>query len=259
VYNYDAANRLKEVGVGGSNTYGYDGDGMRVRQTSGGAAMFYVRSSVLRNVAMEVTATGGAIRAYVYQNGRVIAESTTDGQFYWLHTNHLNSARAMTDINGTLVYKGQFGPYGDVMMEWSFSGNTWLNTRKFTGYERDQATGLDYANARMYKNGRGRFMQSDPAGTASVKTDLPQSLNRYAYAGNDPINNIDPRGEDWSSWIRFFAESACTSQGGVFGGFGFLPSTGNIGFLCYGEQIINRPGTRAEESPGYNIPCQAII
>ena len=39
-YNYDAANRLNEVGVGGSNTYGYDGDGMRVRQTSGGTAMF---------------------------------------------------------------------------------------------------------------------------------------------------------------------------------------------------------------------------
>jgi len=40
VYNYDAANRLKEVGV--SNTYGYDGDGMRVRQSSGGAKMFNV-------------------------------------------------------------------------------------------------------------------------------------------------------------------------------------------------------------------------
>ncbi|QQS47439.1 MAG: hypothetical protein IPM66_01900 [Acidobacteriota bacterium] len=40
VYNYDAANRLKEVGV--SNTSGYDGDGMRVRQSSGGAKMFNV-------------------------------------------------------------------------------------------------------------------------------------------------------------------------------------------------------------------------
>ncbi|MGE0104665.1 MAG: RHS repeat-associated core domain-containing protein [Blastocatellales bacterium] len=155
--------------------------------------MFYVRSSVLKNVAMEVTATGGAVRAYVYQNGRVIAESTTDGQFYWLHTNHLNSARAMTDINGTLVYKGQFGPYGDVMMEWALSGNTWLNTRKFTGYERDQATGLDYANARMYKNVRGRFMQPDPIGLEAADTS-PQSLNRYAYVSNDPINFSDPTG-----------------------------------------------------------------
>ncbi|MGE0102576.1 MAG: RHS repeat domain-containing protein [Blastocatellales bacterium] len=193
MYNYDAANRLKEVGVGGSNTYGYDGDGMRVRQSSGGMAMFYVRSSVLKNVAMEVTATGGAVRAYVQAGNKTVAMSSRDGQFYWLHTNHLNSSRSMTDINGTLVYKGQFDPYGKALLEWSATSDTGLNTRKFTGYERD-ATGLDYANARTYASERGRFIQPDPIGIGGVRLEQPQSMNRYAYVQNDPINFVDKSG-----------------------------------------------------------------
>ncbi|MFN8003427.1 MAG: hypothetical protein U0X75_20705 [Acidobacteriota bacterium] len=68
------------------------------------------------------------------------AQQSPDGQFYWLHTNHLNSARAMTDTSGALVYKGQFDPYGQALSEWSATGNTNLNTKKFTGYERDAAT-----------------------------------------------------------------------------------------------------------------------
>jgi len=36
-------------------------------------------------------------------------------------------------------------PYGKALLEWLATNDTGLNTRKFTGYERD-ATGLDYAN-----------------------------------------------------------------------------------------------------------------
>jgi RHS repeat-associated protein len=97
----------------------------------------------------------------------------------------------MTDVNGTLVYKGQFDPYGQVLMEW---GSASLNTKKFTGYERDGATGLDYAGARMYNSGRGRFMQPDPAGLKAANLGHPLSLNRYAYVYNDPANLIDPGG-----------------------------------------------------------------
>jgi RHS repeat-associated protein len=162
-YSYDGANRLKMAG-GGTSTYGYDGDGKRVRVTDGGAAVYYVYSSKLGQVAMEVNASG-VRRAYLYAGGRQVAQQSVDGQFYWLHTNHLGSSRAMTDVNGNLVYKGQFDPYGQVLLEW---GSASLNTKKFTGYERDGATGLDYADARMYNSLRGRFMQPDQLSLQSV-------------------------------------------------------------------------------------------
>jgi hypothetical protein len=40
-------------------------------------------------------------------------------------------------------------------------------------------------------------MQPDPKGLEGAKKDLPQSLNRYSYVGNDPVNQIDPLGTNW--------------------------------------------------------------
>lgn len=197
-YGYDAANRLKATG-GASNQYGYDGDGKRVRQPG----LYYVQSSVLDKVAMEVDANANVQRAYVYLNNKLVALQSTDGNFYWAHSDHLNSGRMLTSTAGSMAYRADFDPFGQVTYEWSASGNNNLNTRKFTGYERD-ATGLDYAQARTYTSGWGRFTQSDPLGSGfggrkpnplgAARTGLPQTLNRYSYVSNDPINKTDPSG-----------------------------------------------------------------
>ena len=140
-------------------------------------------------------------RAYVYANGKLIAEQTPDGQFYWTHNDHLNSTRKLTNTSGVVVYRAEFDPFGQAVLE---TGSVSLNSRKFTGYERDWATGLDNANARMFASLRGRFMQSDPVsqGCGNKNPDIlagasktnPESLNRYGYVRNDPVNFIDPSG-----------------------------------------------------------------
>ena len=63
---------------------------------------------------------------------------------------------------------------------------------KFATYTRDTATGLDYADQRYYANNFGRFMSPDPGNAGGLSN--PQSLNRYSYVLNDPINGSDPRG-----------------------------------------------------------------
>jgi RHS repeat-associated protein len=227
-FSYDGANRLKEVGTGGANVYGYDGDGKRVKKTEGGTTTYYVYSSKLGQSVMEVN-TNSVQRAYVYSGGKVVAMQATDGQFYWLHTNHLGNSRAMTDGSGNLTYKGQFDPYGATLTEWSGSGNTNLNSKKFTGYERDSATGLDYAQARMYNSSRGRFMTPDPIGLKGANHKIPQSLNRYSYVQNDPVNATDPTGEflsycGWGIWEQIvfgIASSGICSGGGWWGGFDY--------------------------------------
>ena len=66
--------------------------------------------------------------------------------------------------------------------------------QKFTGYEADAETGLNFAQARYQSATQGRFTSPDPFG-GSMTTASPQSFNRYAYVGNDPLNFTDPTGD----------------------------------------------------------------
>jgi len=61
----------------------------------------------------------------------------------------------------------------------------------FTGKERDAESGNDYAMARYYASRLARFSSPDPVSGSVFE---PQTLNRYSYAENDPINGADPSG-----------------------------------------------------------------
>jgi RHS repeat-associated protein len=70
-------------------------------------------------------------------------------------------------------------------------------TDKFATYFRDGVTdgvGQDYANARYYNYGFGRFWSPDPGGLKAANPRNPASWNRYAYANSDPVNGNDPTG-----------------------------------------------------------------
>lgn len=57
----------------------------------------------------------------------------------------------------------------------------------YTGEQQD-LNGLVYLRARHYDPGSGRFLSRDPFGGFVF---APQSLNRYAYVINNPVNWID--------------------------------------------------------------------
>ena len=68
--------------------------------------------------------------------------------------------------------------------------------QKFTGYQKDTETSLDFAEARMYENRHGRFTAVDPL-LASGNSSNPQTFNRYVYVGNNPLLFVDPTGLIW--------------------------------------------------------------
>ena len=67
-----------------------------------------------------------------------------------------------------------------------------------TGKERDAESGNDYFMARYYASSMGRMMSPDWSAKAEpvpyAKLDNPQSLNLYAYVGNNPLSRTDPTG-----------------------------------------------------------------
>jgi RHS repeat-associated protein len=62
-----------------------------------------------------------------------------------------------------------------------------------TTYQRDSESNLDYAIDRYLANNNGRFQSPDQG---APKLHRPSMLNRYASVSNDPINHLDPTGND---------------------------------------------------------------
>jgi RHS repeat-associated protein len=137
---------------------------------------------------------------------------------FFLLRNQVNSTTVVTDASGTEVSRFNYLPFGEVVQDHSSGGSA--ATRKYTGQERDEETGLDYFNARYYDPAIGRFISAD-----TVIPDVlnGNAFNRFTYALNNPIRNIDPTG-------RYDTESGNGDSVGPEGG--------------WGDAGVGRPGDR---------------
>ena len=115
----------------------------------------------------------------------VAGETTT-----FFHNDAAGSALMATDINGGIVWRETYRPYGDRVIKSPKSSN---NAIWFTGKPQDEQTGLSYYGARYYDPILGRFMSVDPA---QISLENLHSFNRYAYANNNPYRYVDPDGRD---------------------------------------------------------------
>ncbi|MGH9754983.1 MAG: RHS repeat-associated core domain-containing protein, partial [Blastocatellia bacterium] len=152
--------------------------------------------------------------SYVYLGGRLLATTSgaggTETRFH--HPGRLGT-RLVTDAGGTVVSEQWTLPFGNMQPFTSVPGGenpyqhpTLSNPSKkrFTSYDRSEATKLDYAVNRFYSPQQGRFTQVDPIEMEATDLENPQTLNLYAYCGNDPINHVDPDGLFWSAIGSFF-------------------------------------------------------
>jgi RHS repeat-associated protein len=188
-YTYNAEN---EMTTANGVTYTYDGNRMRVKKSSG---TLYWRSARGNTIA-ETNSSGTNVNEYVFFAGRRVVQRDSSGNLYYYQADLGKSTKSITKVpasgSASICYDADFTPYGTEMAHTS----TCTPNYKFTGYELDSETGLNYAFNRHYNPRMGRFMSADPLGIASASFSNPQSLNRYAYVLNNPLNFIDPRGLD---------------------------------------------------------------
>jgi RHS repeat-associated protein len=239
-YTYDAENRIRSADVGGTYyCYIYDGNGLRVEKATASSSAcssptayeLYWRN-IAGNTIAETDGSGSTSNSsyneYVFFAGRRIAQSNpSSGDVNYYFVDHLGSTRVVTDATGTACWEADYYPYGQEKTPAGFS-DTCSTHYKFTGYERDpetdpgNGTGNDYAFARYYSPRLGRFLSADPLdGDASD----PQTLNKYAYVRNNPVNLTDPTGMDpTSDFLPCYPGAICQNVIATNGGPGPNPS-----------------------------------
>ena len=142
------------------------------------------------------------VKSYVYLGDSLLSTTTSNGAggetIEYSHPDALGTRIVSNAQTGTTSENINL-PFGTQIQ--NESTNT-TNKRKFTSYDRSAVTGLDYAQNRTYDPKQGRFTQVDPIGIGASSLMNPQSLNLYAYCGNDPINHTDPTGLFWGKLFR---------------------------------------------------------
>ncbi len=187
---WDEANRLESVTLPSlaKVVFGYDADGARVRKAGAGGETLYPSADA------EIDATGPldppagdgtdvyAASAYTRYPWMDIKFAGSSPQV--LHRDHLASVRMVTDASGNIVEATGYAPYGEPT-------NQAMTTQKsFIGERHDAETGLLFLNARYMDPVLGRFISPDDWDPIMPGV----GTNRYAYAGNDPVNKSDSNG-----------------------------------------------------------------
>jgi RHS repeat-associated protein len=165
-------------------TYFYNGEGKRVKKTTTSETTIFVY-----NAGGEIVAEYSTVQA----NNPTVSYTATDP---------LGSPRVITDKSGNVISRRDFMPFGEELNAniatnrldtQKYNGGEDNVRKRFTGYEKDQETGLDFAEARYYNNRFGRFTAVDPL-LASGKSNNPQTFNRYTYTMNQPTTMTDKSG-----------------------------------------------------------------
>ena len=115
------------------------------------------------------------------------------------------------------------------------------NCAFITAYERDNETNLDFAQARYFNSGFGRFFSPDDFLKDSSVTE-PQSWNKYVYARNNPLKYIDPKGEKATVNIETDEKNKTVTI------------KVNASIVFYGEKgVSNKDRDKAAQSAAQNI------
>gem|GEM_PF-1977971 len=169
---------------------------------------------------------------------RIIGTWSTVDAVHFIHTDHLNSPRALSNAriqgsqpSGTVVWRwplvtdpslgsNAFGNQAAIVDPDANSVVTFFSLR-FPGQQYEANSGLHYNYFRDYEPSTGRYVESDPIG-------LRGGISTYGYVGGSPIAQIDPKGlTAWRCRRPLCPEGTINCTSGERG-----PPVANHSYLC---------------------------
>ena len=229
----------------GSYTYSWDYRNRLTDSTANDNISHYLYDHDNRRVQMEVdegegttttkywnkyySTKGNALTRYIFAGDTLLATIEGEGtatSTYCNHPDHLGGANVTTDESGNLSELDTYYPFGAIRQ--SEKEGSFDQKRKAIGQYYDEATALNYLNARYMSGTQGRFLSQDPSflevGSPNLQNKVPmqnligssyasgigslglsnkypslyladpQLANSYSYARNNPIVYKDEKG-----------------------------------------------------------------
>ncbi len=246
-YTYNGAEELTKTVQGSTTvTYSYDGNGNLTSSSDGNSFTYNKKNQTTAINSNSYTYSGPGQAERVQLNSTTDAysslglsyETTSSGTTYYTRCScgmlvnerlpngtkdyylfdGLGSIVGLTNSSSSEVNAYDYDPYGNVLNQTTGVANPF----QYAGGYFESSTGLVKFGTRYYNPALGRWTQQDPA---AGSLGSPDSLNRYLYAKDDPVNLVDPSGRDfWSCfWVgvglQFALWGLFASIGGIVASF----------------------------------------
>ncbi|MCL6613782.1 MAG: hypothetical protein K6U03_04055, partial [Firmicutes bacterium] len=186
-YTYDVLGNLTSVVLADGTRIEYivDGQNRRIgKKVNGVLVQGFLYQDALEPIA-ELDGAGNVVARFVYASRSHVPDyMIKNGVTYRIISDHLGSVRLVVDVaTGQIVQRMEYDEFGNVILD----TNPGFQPFGFAGGIYDPQTGLVRFGARDYDAKIGRW-------TAKDRIRFGGGMNQYKYAGNDPINYIDPSG-----------------------------------------------------------------
>ena len=238
----------------GEAEYLYLSDGTKLAALKDGSGLIYCGSMVF-SCSFSGTAPSVDFESTGFSAGRMVKKDGAVQPEY--HVNdYLCSVRVVTDSRGEVLERNDYSGYGKRLSSSAVSPAAGVANRyRFGGKEEQSPVGLGWLDfgARMYDADLARWTTPDPL------AEKYPGISPYAYCNDNPVNFVDPDGEDPSLiWdiasigfgIDSFRDNYRAGKYGaaIFDGFGiavdvvaaFIPIIpGGIGILRTGNRVLN--------------------
>ena len=175
-------------------SYTYHPDGLRKTKTVGSTTYncHYDGTNLIRIT----NGSGTTVWTFTWADGKPVSMTNASGTTFYYVTNFRGDVVRIMDASGNSVASYSYDPWGKVLSATEYTAVAGQPLR-YASYVYDTETQLYYLQARYFDPDTARFISRDPDGGDQ---DNPISQNLYAYANDDPVNNVDPDGE-WAFLI----------------------------------------------------------
>jgi RHS repeat-associated protein len=184
-YTYDAEGNVTKVDGGSTAQYVYDVFNRRIHVQTASATTEYIYDYAGRRISSWVSPNNTGNEGRIYWDGQLVAHRSFEGLTYFDHQDTLGTDRIRTNYGGWVAATYLSLPWGDGYSATVNNAGADQDNEHFGDLERDAESGTEHAQFRNYASAQGRWLAPDSY-LGSYDLTNPQSMNRYAYALNNP-------------------------------------------------------------------------